>query len=65
VSGQVIVEALVLPDGTVGETWIIKSIPELDEAAARAVQHWRFTPALDGDKTTAVWIALPVDFTLP
>lgn len=62
VSGKVIVHTLVLADGTVGETWIIQSIPELDEAAARSVQQWRFAPALDGDKPIAVWVAVPVEF---
>lgn len=62
VSGKVLVHTLVLKDGTVGETWIIQSIPELDEAAARSVQRWRFKPALDVDKTVAVWIAVPVEF---
>lgn len=63
VSGKVLVQALVLTDGTVGETWIIQSIPGLDEAAARAVQRWTFTPALDGDKPVAVWVAVPVEFS--
>lgn len=64
VSGKVIVHTLVLEDGTVGETWIIQSVPQLDQAAARAVQRWTFTPALDGDKPVAVWVAVPVEFNV-
>ena len=63
VVGKVIVHTLVLTDGTVGETWIIQSVPELDEAAAHSVQRWKFTPALDRDKPVAVWVAVPVAFT--
>ncbi len=63
VSGTVLVHTLVLADGTVGATWIIRSIPPLDRAAAHSVQRWTFKPALDGDKPVAVWVAVPVEFS--
>ena len=64
VQGIVMIQALVLPDGSVAETWVIHSIPELDTAAARAVQKWRFKPAKTAEGPTAVWIAVPVKFSL-
>lgn len=64
VSGTVMVQALVLADGTVGDTRIIKSIPPLDEAATSAVRKWKFKPALNKDVPTAVWVGVPVTFTL-
>ena len=64
VSGTVMVQALVLADGTVGDTRIVKSIPPLDEAAASAVRKWKFKPALNKDVPTAVWVGVPVTFTL-
>ena len=62
VTGTVMLEALVLTDGTVGDTYILRSIPDLDTAAAYAVQRWKFSPALDGDKPVAVWVAVPIKF---
>lgn len=64
VSGTVMVQALVLADGTVAETRIAKSIPLLDEAAASCVRKWKFKPARGKDGPTAVWIATPIKFTL-
>ncbi len=64
IDGTVVVQALVLPDGTVAETWIVKSIPALDTAAAEAVRKWRFKPAMNGQVPVAVWVATPVKFSL-
>lgn len=62
VTGTVLLQALVLTDGTVGDTYIVRSIPELDTAAAYSVQRWKFSPALDGDKPVAVWVGVPIKF---
>ena len=64
VEGTVMVQALVLRDGTVGATRIVKSIPMLDEAAAASVRQWRFKPAMAKGQPVAVWVAVPVKFTL-
>jgi TonB family protein len=64
VSGSVIVQALVLADGTVGDTRPLRSVPGLDEAAMTAVSAWRFKPAMGDSGPTAVWVAVPVRFTL-
>ena len=35
-----------------------------DEAALRAVQHWRFSPAQQGDRHVASWVEFPIRFSL-
>jgi protein TonB len=37
---------------------------ELDLAALRAVKKWRFEPAKQGSQPVAVWVMLPVRFSL-
>jgi TonB family protein len=62
--GTVIVQALVGKDGLVKDTKIITSIPGLDDAAEAAVRQWRFKPAEAKGQPVAVWVAIPVKFTL-
>jgi protein TonB len=52
-------------DGSkVKDTKVTKSIPMLDAAAIAAVKQWVFKPALSNNKPVAVWVAVPVKFTL-
>jgi protein TonB len=64
VDGTVLVQALVGKDGKVKDTKVVKSIPMLDAAAEAAVKQWVFKPALSNNKPVAVWVAVPVRFTL-
>ncbi len=64
VEGQVMVQALVGKDGLVKDTKVVKSIPELDAAAVESVRQWRFKPALSKGQPVAVWVAVPVKFSL-
>jgi protein TonB len=64
VDGTVMVQALVGKDGRVKDTRIVKSIAMLDGAAEAAVKQWVFKPALSNNKPVAVWVAVPVKFTL-
>ena len=64
VEGLVMVQALVLRDGTVADVRIVKSIPPLDAAAAAAVRQWRFKPAMANGQPVAVWVGVPVKFTI-
>jgi len=64
VDGVVLLSVLVGEDGLVKDTRVRKSIPGLDEAAGTAVRQWVFKPALSNGKPVAVWIAVPVRFTL-
>jgi len=34
----------------------------MDEAALSAAEKMRFAPAMNRDKATAVWLALPITF---
>jgi protein TonB len=64
VDGTVMVQALVGKDGKVKDTKVVKSIPMLDSSAEAAVKQWVFKPALSNNKPVAVWVAVPVKFTL-
>ena len=64
VEGKVVVQALVGKDGKVKDTKVVKSIPMLDSAAIDAVKKWVFKPALSNNKPVAVWVAVPVRFSL-
>jgi protein TonB len=62
--GTVIVQALVGKDGRVKDTKVVKSVSVLDDAAVAAVKRWVFKPALSNNKPVAVWVAVPVKFSL-
>lgn len=64
ISGTVMVQALIGRDGRVKDTRIIKSIPALDRDAVLAVRQWEFKPARAKKAAIAVWVAIPVKFTL-
>ena len=64
ISGTVVVQALVGKDGRIKETRVVTSIPELDDYAVGSVKQWRFKPAMSDGKPVAVWVAIPVKFTL-
>lgn len=61
--GTVIVLALVLEDGIVSDTRVVKSIPMLDEAAIECARQWRFRPAKTRGVPVAAWFAIPIRFT--
>ena len=63
VEGTVLVQALVLEDGSVGDVRVVQSIPMLDEAAVACVRQWRFKPARTAGHPVAVWVAVPVRFS--
>ncbi len=64
VDGTVVVQALVGKDGHVKDTRVVKSVQMLDDAAIAAVKQWVFKPALSNNKPVAVWVAVPVKFSL-
>ncbi|HEY6195222.1 MAG TPA: energy transducer TonB [Candidatus Eisenbacteria bacterium] len=64
VQGTVMVMALVCSSGQVIETKVVLSIPMLDDAAQAAVRHWVFEPAKAGGEPVAVWVGVPVRFSL-
>ena len=62
VEATVVVQALVLENGTVGDVRVVQSVPMLDEAAIASVRQWRFKPAMSKGAPVAVWVAIPVKF---
>jgi protein TonB len=64
VSGMVILEILIGPDGSVQNASILRSVPLLDEAATDAVMQWRFTPTLLNGQPTPIVMTVTVNFTL-
>ena len=64
VDGTVMVLALVCTCGEVGDVRVITSIPMLDQAAIAAVRQWYFKPALSNREAVAVWVGIPIRFSL-
>ena len=64
VEGEVLVEALIDPDGKISHTRVIQSVPELDQAALDAVGLWEFTPTLLNGIPQPVFITITIRFTL-
>ncbi|MBD1399482.1 energy transducer TonB [Pelovirga terrestris] len=64
--GTVEFKVRVLPDGQVGEVTLISSsgYKNLDQAAHRAINRWRFTPASRAGKVVESWVVVPVHFVL-
>jgi len=65
-AGTVIVQVLVLPDGTVGHITLYQTSGHaiLDQAALSAVQRWRFVPAMEGHVSFESVVNLPIRFNL-
>ena len=67
VQGIVLVEAVVLPDGTVGDVTVIRSLDRvfgLDEEAIKAARQWRFLPGTRFGEPVAVLVTIELTFTL-
>ena len=64
VEGTVHLQALVGKDGRVKDIRVTKSVAMLDASAVAAVKQWVFKPALSNNKPVAVWVAVPVRFSL-
>jgi len=62
VGGTVVVQGIVLRDGSVDRAKVVKSIPELDQAVLDSFRKWRFKPAMTGGVPVPVWIAVPFRF---
>lgn len=64
--GRVLLDVLILPDGTVGEIRLKTSstFARLDAAALSAVKRWRYQPARRGASPIAYWYVQPIVFSL-
>jgi periplasmic protein TonB len=67
VQGAVVLEAIVMPDGTVGAAHVTRSLDMvfgLDQEALRTIRQWRFAPGRRGGKPVPVRVAIEMSFTL-
>ena len=67
IEGRVLVSAVVLPDGTVGDVQVVESLDAsygLDRSAVDAARRWRFTPGTREDRPVAVRVVIELTFAL-
>jgi protein TonB len=67
IQGMVVMQAVVLADGSVGDVWITRSLDRsfgLDEEAIRTVKQWRFVPAMQRGRPVAVTVPIEMQFTI-
>lgn len=67
VQGLVALDAVVLPDGSVGPVQVVRSLDRmfgLDREAVLAVRQWRFRPGLYLGRPVPVRISIELTFTL-
>ena len=62
--GNVIVQALIGRDGRVVDARVVSPAPPFDNPALAAVREWTFRPARAGGRPVALWVTVPVKFTL-
>jgi periplasmic protein TonB len=66
VQGTVILEAVVLTDGAVGEVRVVRSLDKqhgLDDEAVKTVKKWRFTPGKKDGIAVPVIVSVEMTFT--
>jgi len=64
IEGVVVMEVRVGTDGRVLDATVVRSIPELDDAALHAVRGWRYQPTLLNGQPVEVMITVTINFTL-
>jgi TonB family protein len=64
IQGVVIIEVTIGADGKVREAKVLRSIPQLDQAAVDAVKQWEFTPTLINGVAVPVIMTVTVSFVL-
>jgi len=64
VKGQVWIDATIGVDGKVKDAKVLRSIPQLDQAALDAVRQWEFTPTLLNGVAVPVIMTVWVSFSL-
>ena len=64
VSGVVILEAVIGPDGRVTDVKVLRSVPLLDDAAIVAVRQWEYTPTMLNGSPVPVIMTVTVNFQL-
>jgi len=67
IEGVVLMEVVVLADGSVGDVKVTRSLDSvygLDANAVKAMKQWQFAPGTKDGKAVAVRVAVEMNFTL-
>src|SRR4029453_4383568 len=67
IQGNVMLDAVVLKDGTVGDVTVTKSLDKehgLDDQALKALKQWQFKPGTKDGKPVDVRVSVEMSFTL-
>ena len=64
IAGIVVLEIVIGEDGFVIQTSVLRSIPELDQAAIDAVSQWQYEPTLLNGEPVEVEMDVTINFTL-
>lgn len=67
IQGSVVLECVVLTDGTVGDVKVIRSLDAtngLDEEAIKAAKQWKFAPGTRNGEPVPVMVSIELTFTL-
>lgn len=64
IQGIVILDITVEPDGAVTNVKVLRSIPDLSDAAIEAVKQWRYAPTLVDGKAIPIRMAVSLNFTI-
>jgi TonB family protein len=67
IQGTVLLECVILPDGSVGRVDVVKSLDPtfgLDAEAIKAAKQWRFVPGTRFGEPVAVLVTIELTFTL-
>ncbi len=64
IRGIVLIDLVVERDGSVGETRVVRSIAELDDAALDAVRQWEYEITRVDGEAVRVRLAVPITFSM-
>ena len=64
IEGIVVLDVVIGENGSVIEARVIRSIPELDQAAIDAVLQWQYEPTLLNGEPVEVEMNVTINFTL-
>jgi periplasmic protein TonB len=67
IQGVVVVECIIMPDGTVGDVQVVKSLDPtfgLDQEAIKAAKQWRFIPGKKQGQPVPVLVTIELAFNL-
>jgi protein TonB len=67
IEGSVLLEAVVLPDGSTGDVTVVKSLDSsdgLDQQAIEALKRWTWKPGTRDGEPASVAVQVQMTFTL-